>query len=340
MTEPHNTGTGVQTKTVTEDENNIRLDKWFLSHFPGLSKTQLYKLMRKGQVRLDGKRVKPDARVMAGQSVRVPPMPAEAYETRKPKPSYSREEADRDRALLKQITLYQDADVLILNKPHGLATQGGSKVKRHINGILRSITSNRCTPHIVHRLDRDTSGVLVIAKNAKSARTLGEVFKHRRVQKYYWALLSPAPEMEDGIIEAKIAKGKTRGGERVMVDHENGKYSKSEFWVIEKAYTKAAWVCFKPETGRTHQLRVHAQLIGCPIVGDKKYAETDRHIEMPVDLQDIPSAQKLHLHAQRLVLPHPSGTGELDITAPLPDHMQKTFKYFEFDLNNADRDFE
>lgn len=325
-------GTGVQTINVQEADDGLRIEKWFLKFFPGLPKGMVFKLMRKGQIRLDGKRVKPGDKVSTAQEVRVPPMPADAYSAPSDKGgSYSPVQKEKDLKLIKSITIFEDKDVLVLNKPYGIATQGGSKVKHHIDGALRAIASDRCTPHLVHRLDKETTGVLVVAKNRKTAQKLGSLFKGRDVQKYYWAVISPAPEIEEGEIEAKIAKGKTFKGERMIVDEEDGKFSRTEFWVLDKAYTKAAWVCFKPETGRTHQLRVHSQLMGSPIIGDEKYSDTDRHMEMPVILDDLKNADKLHLHARRLVMPHPAGHGKLDVTAPLPKHMSDTFKYFGFD---------
>ena len=333
-------GTGVQTQIIADDDDGLRLDKWFLKYLPGLPKNMLYKLIRKGQVRLDGKRAKPNDRVSQGQELRIPPMPADAYEPPSAKgESYSAIQKEKDLKLIRGITLYEDKDLIVLNKPFGYASQGGSKVKRHIDGALRAIESDRCTPHLVHRLDKDTSGVLVVAKNRKTAKNLGELFKHRDVEKFYWAVISPAPDMVDGVVEAKIAKGKTPKGERMVLDNEDGKFSKTDFWVMDKAHTKAAWVCYKPETGRTHQLRIHSQLMGSPIIGDKKYSETDRHMEMPVILDDLKDQDKLHLHARRIIFPHPSQPGTVDVTAPLPKHMADTFKYFGFD-ENIEKDFD
>ncbi len=323
-------GTGVQILIVAEDDHDTRIDKWFFRHFPGLGKGMLYKLIRKGQVRLDGGRVKPDTRVMAGNEIRIPPMPEEAYQP--PKATVKKitpEERAESRAFLKSVTLFEDQDVLVINKPYNLATQGGSKISKHIDGILNAVNEEY---KLVHRLDKETSGVLLIAKNTKTARDLGRIFKGREIHKYYWAILSPAPQMNDGVIEARIAKGPARGGEYMMINDEDGKYSRTEYQVVERAYTKAAWVLFKPETGRTHQLRLHAQLINAPIIGDDKYK-----IEMqdPIDLEDLKHADKLHLHARRLVLPHPSGKGNIEIEAPLPLHMVETFEYFGFDENVA-----
>lgn len=327
-------GTGVQTMIVGEDDNDTRLDKWFFKHFPGLGKGQLYKLMRKGQVRVDSGRVKPDTRVFTGNEVRIPPMPADAYQPQSAKKRHvSPEQRKESRAYLKSITLFEDRDLLVLNKPYNLATQGGTKIKRHIDGLLDDVSGDDDKYKLVHRLDKETSGVLVVAKNAKTARALGHIFKKRQVQKYYWAIVSPSPRMDDGVIEARIAKGPARGGEYMMVNDEEGKYSKTEYQIVEKAYTKAAWVLFKPETGRTHQLRLHSQLMGAPIIGDDKY-KVD--LQDPIDLEDLKHADKLHLHARRIVFPHPFGQDDIDITAPLPDHMRETFEYFGFDENSAD----
>lgn len=326
-------GTGVQTITVSEDDHDTRIDKWFFRHFPGLGKGALYKLMRKGQVRLNGGRVKPDTRVYMGSEVRIPPMPAEAYQPESEKvkkitPQQRKEAA----AFLKDVTLFEDKDILAINKPYGLATQGGSKVKKHVDGYLEAVSPEEEKYKLVHRLDKETSGVLLIAKNAKTARALGRIFKGREAQKYYWAVVSPAPRMEDGVIQANIAKGPARGGEYMMVNDEDGKYSKTEYQVVEKAYTKAAWILFKPETGRTHQLRLHAQLMEAPIIGDDKYGVERQD---PIDLEDLPHADKLHLHARRLVVPHPSSKGTIDVTAPLSPHIAETFEYFGFDISRA-----
>lgn len=320
--------TGVQTTIIIEDDDGIRLDKWLMRRFPGLGKGEFYKWMRTGQIRLDGKRVKPDARVLAGQEIRIPPVSWEAYQSFKPEKKVSAEDKIEGLKLLKDMIIYEDDSLLVLNKPYGLATQGGSKVKEHIDGLIAHLESDKVKPRLVHRLDKDTTGVLVVAKTLKAARALGNSFKSRDARKYYWAIVAPSPKMNDGIIEANIAKGTTYGGERVMVDDVDGKFSRSEYWVIEKAHRKAAWLCFKPETGRTHQLRVHAAMMDSPILGDAKYG---RDLEEPIEIEGVKHADKLHLHARRLIMPHPSGRGVLDVTAPLPPHMSDTFKYFEFD---------
>lgn len=327
-------GTGVQILPVAEDDDGTRLDKWMLRHFPGLGKGEIYKWMRKGQIRLDSGRVKPDTRVYAGQEVRIPPVPASAYQPYKKSQEreMTAEGRKKAREILQDMIVYEDDVVLVLNKPYGMATQGGTKVSQHIDGLVRALETDTVTPRLVHRLDKETSGILVVAKTLKAAQALGEAFKTRDAQKFYWAVVAPSPKMNDGIIEAPLAKGKSGGGERVMVDEESGKYARSEYWVIEKAHRKAAWVCLKPETGRTHQLRVHAALMGSPIIGDSKYNDP----EMEIEIEDISHADKLHLHARRLIVPHPSGRGILDVTAPLPVHMRETFAYFEFDPQLGD----
>tara|TARA_B100000686_G_scaffold104630_1_gene111883 strand:+ start:5082 stop:6086 length:1005 start_codon:yes stop_codon:yes gene_type:complete len=330
------TGTGVQNMIVREEDNDTRIDKWFWRHFPGLGKGMLYKLMRKGQVRLDSGRVKPDTRVYTGNVVRVPPMPADAYQPRGEKSDeMSATEKSRARDKLKEMTIFEDRDVLILNKPYGLATQGGSKVKNHVDGMLRALENDKVQPKLVHRLDRETSGVLIVAKNAAAARNLGKSLKHRDAQKYYWAIVAPAPELPDGVIEARIAKGAARGGEYMMVNDEDGKYSKTEYQVVERAWTKAAWLMMQPETGRTHQLRIHAQLMGCPIIGDSKYGP-----EEPIIIEDLDNVDKLHLHARRLIIPHPSGKGMIDVYADLPKHMVESFKFFGFHEHVAEAFYE
>ncbi|MGM0422723.1 MAG: RluA family pseudouridine synthase [Pseudomonadota bacterium] len=319
--------TGVQNTIITDEDDKTRLDKWLMRRFPGLSKGEIYKWMRTGQVRLDGKRVKPDSRVLAGQEIRIPPVSWEAYQTFKQEKKVSVEDKQEAVNLIKDLTIYEDDSVLVINKPYGMASQGGSKVKEHIDGLIAHLETDKVKPRLVHRLDKDTTGVLLIAKTRKIARVLGETFKTRQAHKYYWAVVAPTPQMNEGLIEANIAKGQSYGGERVMIDDVDGKFSRSEYWILEKAHRKAAWLCFKPETGRKHQLRVHAEMMDSPIVGDSKYGQD---LEVPVELDDLKHANKLHLHARRLIMPHPSGRGVLDVTAPLPPHMEDTFKYFEF----------
>jgi 23S rRNA pseudouridine955/2504/2580 synthase len=336
----------VQTLTVTEDEAGLRLDRWFKRRLPTLSLSHLNKIVRTGQVRVDRARATTATRLAAGQKIRVPPVKI-APPT--PKPSISQE----DRRALRDMILYEDGDLMVLNKPHGLAVQGGSGTTRHIDGMLASLADERGErPVLVHRLDRDTAGVLLVAKSRKIAAKLGEIFRSHRAQKIYWALVEGVPKPAQGRISLFLAKGEGMGAERKprrragqgelekmqIVKHgdENAQHSVTYYAIVDKIAQRLAWLSMKPITGRTHQLRAHAEAIGHPIVGDPKYSGgKDPRRQDPT--RQIPEGveRKLHLLARRLVLPHPRG-GVLDVTAPLPPHMQKSFDIFGFDVKRND----
>ncbi len=310
--------TGVQQKTVTDDETDVRLDRWFQRHFPHLTHGRLEKLLRTGQVRIDGKRAKSNQRLLAGQIIRVPPMP----DTQAPIATAKANPADAK--LIASITLFEDDDVLVLNKPFGLAVQGGSGTPRHIDGILSALYAER--PRLVHRLDKDTSGVLIVAKNAFSASKLAASFRGRDTRKYYWAATYGVPTPLQGGIKAAIAKN---AAGRVVEDDEEGKHATTLYQVIDHAGKKAAFVALWPLTGRTHQLRAHLQMIETPIIGDDRYAEREQLS------QEWPIGKGLHLHARRLIVPHPRH-GILDHVAPLPAHMLVTWKNFNFSQDDGD----
>ncbi|PNG27332.1 RluA family pseudouridine synthase [Methylocella silvestris] len=340
----------VQTFEVAEDEDGLRLDRWFKRRIPALSLSHLNKIVRTGQVRVDGARVKTATRLAQGQSVRVPPLNLEAA----PEAPVFRisEEDQRD---LRQMILFEDKDLMVLNKPYGLAVQGGSGMRRHIDGMLASLPNERGDrPVLVHRLDRDTSGVLLIAKTRKIAADLGEIFRSRQAQKIYWALVEGVPKPAQGKISLFLAKGEgmdARGPRRSdeeraamekmrVAKHgdEDAQHSVTYYATVDTFAPRAAWLSMKPITGRTHQLRAHAEAIGHPIIGDPKYGlrpKTDPRRNDP--LRAIPETieRKLHLLARRLVLPHPRG-GTLDVTAPLPPHMANSFETFGFDVKQYD----
>ena len=312
---------------ISQQDEGLRLDRWFLKTYPGLSHIRLQKLLRTGQVRLDGKRVKAGVRLEAGQIVRVPPLGQN--QAGKPRP---RAPNKHDIEEIKSLTLHEDDHLLVLNKPSGLAVQGGSKTKKHLDGMLESLEFNGERPRLVHRLDRDTSGLLLIAKTRKAASELGRVFRTRSARKIYWALTYGVPRPPQGEITAFLKKQPGPMGEIVhMVDKEEpgAQHSQSYYAVIEQAAQKFAWVSLKPVTGRTHQLRVHMLALGTPIVADPKYKMEERD----EDVEGL--GQKLHLHARRLVIPHPGG-GSLDISAPLPEHMQKSWRALGLDPNRYD----
>jgi len=316
---------------VRPDEDGMRLDRWFRLHYPGLPHSQLSKLLRTGQVRVDGGRAKSNARLSPGQEVRVPPMRLErtpAGERAAAKP-LSAEERRRFRVMV----LYEDDDILVLNKPAGLAVQGGTKTSRHIDGMLMALEAEyRERPLLVHRLDRDTSGVLVVAKRRAVAGKMGRMFATRSVRKIYWAVVKGVPKPPQGKVDAALIKAGGAGGDRVraatQVERDEAQRAITYYAVIERAASRFAWLSLKPVTGRQHQLRAHMAIIGHPILGDNKYGGD---IDLPETIE-----QKLHLHARRIVFPHPVTGEAVDITAPLPDHMRRTWELFGFDAERYD----
>jgi len=321
----------VQQLTVADDDDGQRLDRWLKKAMPGVPYALIQKMMRTGQVRVNGKRAKAETRLESGQTVRIPPFDAKSGD--KTGNHFAADEGDRK--FLEDMIIYDDGDLLALNKPYGLAVQGGSGIRRHIDGLLDLMTSKKgVKPRLVHRLDRDTSGVLLVARSLKMAQAMGAMFSGRDIRKYYWALTVPVPEVQDGTIRMALIKGDGRYKDMMVVDEVDGKKATTEFRVLERAGRKAAFVAFWPRTGRTHQIRVHAASgLNCPIYGDEKYGG-----DIP-DLDDLEISGRLHLHARRVIFPHPV-TGKLvDITAPLPDDMRKTWKTFNFDHNLKDDPF-
>lgn len=324
---------GVKTVTLGPKDAGQRLDKWFKDNYPGLSFGRLQKILRKGEVRLDGKRVK-DAKTMleAGQTLRLPPLDAERSPT-KPKAQPSRV-SDKDAADIQARVLHKDDHVLILNKPAGLAVQGGTGQTRHVDALLDALKFGFAErPRLVHRLDKDTSGLLVLARTQRAAQALTTAFRTKAVRKAYWAMVVGVPEKEEGRIDLALAKRPGKAGERVEVDEFDGKRAVTEFKTIESAGGKAAWLELEPVTGRTHQLRVHMAAIGTPILGDGKYGGQEAFLsgaELP---------KKLHLHARAIRFSHPAG-GTFEITAPLPEHMRTTWAYFGFSEADAPPPFE
>ena len=313
----------VENRTVGPDDGELRLDRWFRRHYPALGHGRLEKLLRTGQVRVDGKRAKAGQRVQPGQSIRVPPLPDDAGQASRPRQRPRAEDA----AALRDWILHEDADLIVLNKPAGLAVQGGTKSKRNLDAMLGTLAGRKAEkPRLVHRLDKDTSGVLVLARSARVAAELGKVFRGRDAQKLYWALTVGVPQPRQGEIDAPLAKGGGAGRERVSVGDRRAGAQKAvtRYAVVDQAGDRAAWLALMPLTGRTHQLRVHCAAMGTPIMGDGKYG--GRAAFLPgADL-----ARQLHLHARRLILPHPAG-GLLDVTAPLPPHMETAWRGFNFD---------
>lgn len=324
----------VATIEVKGSEQGLRLDRWFRQHFPDVGYAYLQKLLRTGQVRVDSRRVAANERLEAGAQIRVPKIVQEGKKAApSPVPPLGLSKADRAR--IEGMILYEDEHVLVLNKPFGLAVQGGTGTKRHIDGMLAGMADRFGErPRLVHRLDRDTTGVLLVAKHRDAAAKLGRVFQTRSAAKTYWALLKGVPKPHQGKVEAALVKAAGPEGDRVRKalpgEQEEAMHATTHYSVIDRVGRKAAWVSLKPVTGRQHQLRAHMALIGHPIVGDNKYGGD----------KDMPAEQiaaKLHLHARRLVLPHPYGGGKIDVTAPLPDHMRATWELLGLDAERYDR---
>ncbi|WP_119301814.1 RluA family pseudouridine synthase [Dongia deserti] len=315
---------GVQQIEVRQEDADQRLDRWFKRHFPALGHGRLEKLLRTGQIRLDGKRAKAADRIEAGQVVRVPPLGEATERPKQPQQRRASAADDRWAKTLQKAVLYKDDDVLVIDKPAGLAVQGGTSLSTSVDDLLDALQFDaKERPRLVHRLDRDTSGVLALARNAKAAQRLTESFRHKDARKVYWAVVVGVPEVRGGRIDAPLQKAGGKGAERVHVDEE-GKRAVTEFAVIERAGKKAAWLALMPVTGRTHQLRAHCVALGTPILGDGKYAGAAAFLAK----ENL--ARQLHLHARRLRIPHPTGKGWIDVTAPLPEHMRKTWSFFGF----------
>jgi len=314
----------VRTLYVDAGEDGVRLDRWFKRRWPHLSHIQIHKLARSGQIRVDGARAKADSRLAAGAQVRVPPLPDA------PEPGERKTISDRDVKFAKSLVLYEDEEVLVLNKPAGLAVQGGTKTTQHVDRLLNAWGEGLERPRLVHRLDRDTSGVLILGKTPGAAAKLSGAFARRRAQKTYWAIVAGNPKPSEGIIEIPLVK-KGVGDRELVVPADpkdpRGDPAETEYVTISRAAHRAAWMALRPHTGRTHQLRAHMLAIGHPILGDPKYAN-EKSAELSGGL-------KLQLHARRVTLPHPSA-GMISIEAPLSPEMKAGFERFGFDEHEAD----
>ncbi len=315
----------LETVTVAPADGEIRLDRWFRRHYPDLAHGRLEKLLRTGQIRVDGRRAKSGDRVSPGQAIRVPPLGASPGEA--PGPRQSPRARPQDEALLRDLVIHRDDHAIVLNKPAGLAVQGGTDTTRHVDGLLDGLRfGNEDRPRLVHRLDKDTSGVLLIARTAAAAAFFTRAFRDRTTRKTYWAIVAGLPEMRRGKIDLSLAKGVlhagARGRERVHAD-EDGKDAVTYYTVVDSAGDRASWLALLPLTGRTHQLRAHCAAIGTPILGDGKYGGAAAQIP------GGGAARGLHLHARALEIPHPAGF-TLKVTAPLPAHMRQMWEFFGF----------
>ena len=312
--------------TVGPGDDDIRLDRWFRRHFPGLGHGRLEKLLRTGQIRVDGGRARASTRVTAGRAVRIPPGLAEESAQPLRRPDVSRADA----AFLQGRVLWSDESVIAIDKPAGLAVQGGSKVTASVDAMLDALRFGADErPRLVHRLDKDTSGVLAVARSREAAAFLVAAFREGRVEKEYWALVSGVPARESGVVDLALAKAAEPGGgrERVRADAPGARRARTAYAVIAEA-RRVAWLSLEPETGRTHQIRVHCRALGTPVLGDRKYGGDAPRIDGP------PPARRLMLHARRLVLPRPDGT-PVSVTAPLDEAMRAQWSFWGFDADGG-----
>jgi 23S rRNA pseudouridine955/2504/2580 synthase len=317
----------VELRTVSPDEADIRLDRWFRRHFPALTQGVIQRLCRTGQVRVDGRRAEAATRLAPGQAVRVPPLPS-APASAAPRPAAPID--PRAQAELERMVLYQDEQVIVVNKPYGLPVQGGPGITRHLDAMLDGLRFGGDRPRLVHRLDRDTSGVLVLARTPGVAAKLAAAFRGRDVEKIYWAVVAGRPTPAEGQIDLKLRRAGGPRGERTVPaerDDAEAAYAITEYRTLDHAARKLAWLELRPLTGRTHQLRVHCVAIGAPIVGDLKYHRPDQNNAGSALVAGLP--EQLHLHARALALPHPAG-GNLTVEAELPPHMRETFRTLGF----------
>jgi 23S rRNA pseudouridine955/2504/2580 synthase len=316
------------TFTVEEDDDGIRLDRWFKRHRPEVSFNIVSRWARTGQLRLDGKRVTPGDRIAAGQEIRLPPPETAPVRPERAKPKRDPLSADEEE-FVRSLVIYRDESAFVLNKPPGLATQGGTKTSNHLDRLLDGLAEEGQRPKLVHRLDKDTSGALLVARTARAAAFFSKSFSGRTAKKTYWALVIGVPSADEGLIDAPLAKQPGTGGEKMHIDEEHGQPAKTKWRVIDRAGNRAAWVELQPLTGRTHQLRAHMAAIGHPIVGDGKYGGAESFLTGGI-------SRKLHLHARRLKIDAVGG-GKLDVTAELPEHFAQTLDTLGFEAAADER---
>lgn len=323
----------VQLVEVTYEESGARLDRWFKRRFEGVTQGQVEKYLRTGQIRVDGARVKSSTRLETGQMVRVPPLPTKAQMDAK-RDELSKRISPKDEAFIREMKIYEDDDIIALNKPSGIAVQGGTNTSRHIDGLLDALSSGEHRPRLVHRLDRDTSGVLLIAKHPRAAAELGDMFRDRSLKKVYWAVVAGVPHPHRGQIRSWMIKGMGAGDEKermvpAVQSDKGSQHAVTEYAVVSTAGQKAAWVALSPLTGRTHQLRFHMEEMKNAIIGDTKYPGRREPLNG--------LGEGLHLHARALVIPRPNGR-DIELVAPLPAHMKQTFKSLGFLMEEAGND--
>jgi 23S rRNA pseudouridine955/2504/2580 synthase len=311
-----------RTFTVSEDDDGIRLDRWFKRHMPEVTFNLVSRWARTGQLRVNGKKATPGDRIEAGQEIRVPPADTALARPGRVQPKRNAL-TDDEVEFVREMVIHEDANAFVLNKPPGLATQGGTKTTQHLDRLLDGLAGEGGRPKLVHRLDKDTSGALLVAKSARSAGHFAKAFSGRTARKVYWALVVGVPSPEEGLIDAPLAKQPGTGGEKMYVDQENGLPARTRWRVVDRAGNRAAWVELQPLTGRTHQLRAHMATIGHPIVGDAKYGGPEAFLTGGI-------SRKLHLHARRIRIDAPDG-GKIDVTAELPAHISESLATLGFD---------
>jgi 23S rRNA pseudouridine955/2504/2580 synthase len=306
---------------IAEDDDGIRVDRWFKRHRPGTPHALIARWTRSGDLRLDGQKADVSDRVATGQSLTMPIPPTEPQD---PRPQRARDLTPAEIATAESMVIHSDSCSIVLNKLPGLATQGGTRTESHVDGLLGALQGHTSVrPKLVHRLDKDTSGALLIARSSRAAAHFAKSFANRTARKTYWALVVGVPEIQQGEINLSLAKQPGSGGEKMHVD-ENGQVARTRYRVIERAGNSCAWVELQPLTGRTHQLRVHMAAIGHPIVGDGKYGGKGSFLTGSI-------SRKLHLHSRRIRVDHPDG-GVLDISADLPEHFAASMESIGFDL--------
>ena len=307
--------------TIAEEDDGIRLDRWFKRHRPGTPHALIARWARSGELTVDGQKADVSDRIAAGQRIAMPVPPAAPAAG--PRPRKDRPLAPADIALAEAMVIHRDASALVLDKPPGLATQGGTKTDAHVDGLLGALQGEAAVrPKLVHRLDKDTSGALLVARTPRAAAWFAKAFSNRSARKTYWAIIVGVPDIAQGEIDLPLAKQPGSGGEKMHV-HDDGLPSKTRYRVIDRAGNSAAWVELQPLTGRTHQLRVHMAAIGHPIVGDGKYGGKGAFLTGTI-------SRKLHLHSRRLRIDHPDG-GAIDISAPVPEHFAASLDALGFD---------
>jgi 23S rRNA pseudouridine955/2504/2580 synthase len=311
-----------RTFTVDEDDDGIRLDRWFKRHMPDVSFNLVSRWARTGQLRLAGKRAVPGDRIEAGQEIRLPPIEVQPERSARPQPKRDPLSEDEEQ-FVRDMVIYQDEHAFVFNKPPCLATQGGTKTHNHLDRLLDGLADERGRPKLVHRLDKDTSGALLVARSARAAGHFAKAFSGRTARKVYWALVVGVPERDEGLIDLALAKQPGTGGEKMHVSQEHGLPAKTKWRTVEHAGNRTAWVELQPLTGRTHQLRAHMAAIGHPIVGDAKYGGPDAFLTGGI-------SRKLHLHARRIRIDAPGG-GAIDVTAELPPHMAESLATLGFE---------